>query len=245
MVTGAAAGLGRADSELLVAEGATVILTDVDQGGESVAASLGERALFLKHDVSSESEWQSVIAAVNDRYGRLDVLVNNAGLVEGGDIESCTESSWRRHMSVMVDGTFFGCKHGISLMRDSGGGSIINMASTASKVGIPMIPAYCAAKGAITSLTRSVAVHCIHKGYEIRCNSVHPTNTDTPMLRGAMGDATVERNALEDGTPITRISKPRDVANLVLYLASDESVMATGAEFWLDRGVTIMEGVSP
>jgi 3(or 17)beta-hydroxysteroid dehydrogenase len=245
LVTGAAAGLGRADAERLIGEGAVVVLTDIDPDGEGVAKSLGDRASFMQHDVSQESEWVRVIGTVQERHGRLDVLVNNAGLVEPADVEECTEASWRRHMSVMVDGTFFGCKHAIPLMRASGGGSIINMASTASKVGIPGIPAYCAAKGAIASLTRSVAVHCINQGYEIRCNSVHPTNTDTPMLRRALGDAVVKTNAMEDGTPITRISKAIDVAHLVLYLASDESLMATGAEFWLDRGVTIMEGVSP
>lgn len=244
LITGAAAGLGRADAERLIDEGALVILTDIDPKGKGVARRLGERAFFIQHDVSQESEWIRVIEAVRERHGRLDVLVNNAGLVEPADVETCTEASWRRHMSVMVDGTFFGCKHAIPLMRAGGGGSIINMASTASKVGIPGIAAYCAAKGAITSLTRSVAVHCVNEGYEIRCNSVHPTNTDTPMLRRVLGDAAVEANALEDGTPITRISQAIDVAHLILYLASDESMMATGTEFFLDRGVTIMEGVS-
>jgi 3(or 17)beta-hydroxysteroid dehydrogenase len=238
-------GLGFADAKLLHEEGATVVLTDIDPVGESAATSIGERASFMRHDVSNEDEWIDVIAAVKEQHGRLDVLVNNAGLVQPADIEACTTESWRLHMSVMADGTFFGCKHAIPLMAASGGGSIINMASTASTVGIPGLPAYSAAKGAITSLTRSVAVHCLDQGYEIRCNSVHPTNTDTPMLRGAIGDEAVERGALEDGTRLTRTSRPIDVANMILYLASDESLMATGAAFALDRGVTIMEGVSP
>ncbi len=245
LVTGAAVGLGYADAELLIKEGATVVLTDVDPAGEESAKKLGSKASFIQHDVSKEAEWVRVIAAVKESHGRLDVLVNNAGLVVAADIEDCTEENWRLHMSVMLDGTFYGCKHGIPLMQIEGGGSIINMASTASKVGIAGIPAYSAAKGGITSLTRSVAVHCLDKGYEIRCNSVHPTNTDTPMLRGAIGDAAVEAGALGDGTPLTRTSQPIDVANLILYLASDESLMATGNEFVLDRGVTIMEGVSP
>ena len=245
LTTGAAVGLGYADAKLLHEQGATVVLTDVDPEGEKSAKSIGERASFMHLDVTSETEWIETIDAVEEQHGRLDVLVNNAGLVKGADIEACTAELWRLHMSVMADGTFFGCKHAIPLMAASGGGSIINMASTASTVGIAGLPAYSAAKGAITSLTRSVAVHCLDKGYEIRCNSVHPTNTDTPMLRGAIGDEAIERGSLDDGTPLTRTSRPIDVANLILYLASDESLMATGAAFALDRGVTIMEGVSP
>ena len=183
IVTGAAKGLGEADARLFAAEGARVILTDVDAAaGARVAGEIGASARFIRQDVREEAGWRSLMDTVMADYGRLDVLVNNAGVVEAGSIENTSEADYRFVMAVSADGTFFGCKHAIPLMRRSGGCSIINMASIASIQGEWTVAAYCAAKGAVESLTRAVAVHCAQGQMNIRCNSVHPSGIVTPMI---------------------------------------------------------------
>jgi 3(or 17)beta-hydroxysteroid dehydrogenase len=248
IITGAAKGLGEADARLFAAEGARVVLTDVDgDNGEWVATDIGSSASFVRHDVRDEEEWKALIADVMAKHGRLDVLVNNAGVVEPGTIETATADDFRLVMAVNAEGTFFGCKHAIPAMRASGGGSIINMASIASVQGESLVAAYCAAKGAIEALTRSVAVHCAQQGLNIRCNSVHPSGIDTPMVR-SFGRKVVEAR-LAPPNPSPHGSSPlgeaNDIAYAVLYLASDESRFVNGQRLIVDNSMSVTAGYVP
>lgn len=240
LVTGGGSGLGAEDCRLLAREGARVLVCDInEQAARKVSEDIGEAAHAFAHDVSSEEGWKAAIAEVEQRFGGLNVLVNNAGIVVVADPEETTLEQWRKVQSVMSEGVFLGCKYAIPLMARSGGGSIINMSSTASHLGYPPFFAYSAAKGAVRSLTKSVAMHCQQKGYGIRCNSVHPASIETPMIQGAMGRPGQEQEVPEGVLPPGSIGHPRDVANLVLYLASDESRFVTGAEFLIDNGLTV------
>jgi 3(or 17)beta-hydroxysteroid dehydrogenase len=183
-----------------------------------------------------------VIGATLDRFGRLDVLVNNAGIIVVADVESTTVEQWRRIMAVNAEGVFLGCKHAIPAMRRGDGGSIINISSAAGLVGTPPFAAYSASKGAVRILTKTVAAHCREKGDAIRCNSIHPGGIDTPLVRS------ITRRPQESGissiedlaAPGRAIGygQPEDIAYLVLYLASDESRFMTGAELAIDGGLT-------
>lgn len=237
IVTGAASGLGAADARLMAAEGARVVLTDVNaELGEETAKSI-EGAIFIRHDVRSEADWQAVIDKTLARFGRLDVLVNNAGLVQFGTIEDTSLEQFRLHNGVMSEGTFLGCKHAIPVMAKSGGGSIINVSSIAAIKGNSPVLAYTAAKGAILAMTRSIALHCQEQNYSIRCNCILPGAHATPMTAaaiaalggGAAGIAEIERNGQ---------GRPEDVANLVVFLASDESRYITGTQIVIDNGET-------
>ena len=248
IITGAAKGLGEADARLLAAEGARVVLTDVDDAGAAVAADIGASARFVRHDVRSEQAWIGLIADVMAKEGRLDVLVNNAGVVVPGTIENTAEDAWRFVMAVSADGTFFGCKHAVPAMRRSGGGSIINMASVASLQGYPAVTAYCAAKGAVEALTRAVAVHCVQTGAAIRCNSIHPGGMDTPMVRNLpsqLAAAGMLGPPPDTAAPLTRLGSPSDVARAVLFLASDESAFINGQRIVVDHSLTVTPGVAP
>jgi 3(or 17)beta-hydroxysteroid dehydrogenase len=243
IVTGAASGLGAADARMLAREGARVVLTDVNEAaGSALAKQLG--ALFVRQDVSEEASWPALIAQVQQRYGRLDVLVNNAGIAVVADIEHTTTEIWRRTLAVHLDGTFFGCRAAIPAMAASGGGSIVNMSSTAALVGIPPFFAYAAAKGGIRSMTKAIAIHCRGRKNGIRCNSVHPGSIDTPMVQAALAETRgIRLAAAEDPAAARRalgIGEPDDVANLVLYLASDESKHVNGAELVIDAGDTVV-----
>ena len=245
IITGAAKGLGEADARMFAREGATVILTDVDrQNGIRVAAEIGRNAEFLFHDVRNEAEWKALIDDVVARHGKLDILVNNAGVVELGNIETQTETDYRFIMAVSADGTFFGCKYAVLAMKQTGGGSIINMSSLASVQGVPAVAAYSAAKGAIESLTRHVAVHCAQSNYNIRCNSVHPATILTPMVIGIMSG--IESPALPSDSPPQKgekLGEPDDIAHTVLFLASDESKFINGAAIRVDNAKSVIEGV--
>lgn len=243
IVTGAASGLGAADARVLAREGARVVLTDVNEAaGSALAKDLG--ALFVRQDVSEEASWPALVADVQRRYGRLDVLVNNAGIAVVADIEHTTTEVWRRTLAVHLDGTFFGCRAAIPAMAASGGGSIVNMSSTAALVGIPPFFAYAAAKGGIRSMTKSIAIHCRTKKNGVRCNSVHPGSIDTPMVQAALAATRGIRLADAEDPAATRralgLGEPDDVANLVLYLASDESKHVNGAELVIDAGDTVV-----
>lgn len=239
IVTGGASGVGKEDARILAHEGARVVITDVNEnGGRSLAAELGERAIFLRHDVSSEDAWRSVIAATRERFGRLDALVNNAGILVLGTIEDATLDQWRRVNSVNAEGVFLGCKHAIGLMKESGGGSIVNMSSVAALTGLPITAVYSASKGAVAALTRSVAVYCRHAGYRIRCNSIHPDGILTPMTAPLLGNVDPKTLGL-DANPASRFCDPKDVANLVLFLVSDESRFINGAELRIDNAQMI------
>ena len=237
IVTGAASGLGAADARLLAKEGASVVLTDVNatQGRETAASIPG--AIFLQQDVRDEERWSAVVDETVKKLGRLDVLVNNAGLVIFQNVESATLADFRLQLAVMAEGTFLGMKHAIPAMAKGGGGSIINMASIAAIKGLSGTFAYGAAKAAIGSMTRSAAMHCQEQSYNIRINVLQPGAHDTPMTASALAQLPPDYPGLD------QIKKgqgrPEDVANLVLFLASDESVRINGASIVIDQGETV------
>jgi 3(or 17)beta-hydroxysteroid dehydrogenase len=242
IVTGAASGLGRAAATLLARDGASVVLADLNEAaGAELARALGPPACFLRHDVRDEASWQRLVTETLSRFGRLDVLVNNAGIVVLATIEDTTLAQWQAVQAVNSDGVFLGCKHAIPAMRRGGSGSIVNVSSTAALVGTPAFAAYAASKGAVRALSRTVAVHCAQRGYAIRCNSIHPGGIETPMtqaLPALAADATpLTVEALTKQSP-GRMGKPEDVAELVLYLASDASELVNGAEIAIDGGLT-------
>jgi 3(or 17)beta-hydroxysteroid dehydrogenase len=256
IVTGAAKGLGEADARLLAREGATVILTDVDEvNGRRVAAEIGGSSRFVTQDVRDEDGWRALIDEVLAREGKLNVLVNNAGVVEAGNVENTTLENWRFVMAVSADGTFFGCKHAIPAMRATheaggGGGSIINMASVASLGGHHTVFSYVAAKGAVEALTRAVAVHCTQTRTPVRCNSIHPAGMDTPMVRSMgkkLADAGMLPPRVDDAPPppATALGAAEDIAYAVLYLASDESRFVNGQKLVVDNTLTVTPAVVP
>jgi len=242
IVTGGSAGLGRADAIALANEGAKVVVTDINQAeGAKVAAEINAlhagAALFLAQDVRSESRWQEVIAETVRAFGGLHVLVNNAGVVKIATPESCTLEEFQFQNAVMSEGVFLGCKHAIPALKASGGGSIINMSSVASHIGYPVYFAYSAAKGAVRSMTKAIAVHCQMNKYNVRCNSIHAGAIDTQMVRDATKTLGMEMSFWEN-TP-TGLGRPEDVANLVVFLASDESRYINGTEILLDNALTV------
>ena len=245
IITGAAKGLGEADARMFLREGARVVLTDVDSAnGERVAAELGEMAEYRHLDVRHDAEWKALVDDVVARHGKLDILVNNAGVVELGDIETQTEKDYRFIMAVSADGTWFGCQHAVRVMKETGGGSIINMASIASVQGESAVAAYCAAKGAVEGLTRAVAVHCARQGYNIRCNSIHPAGILTPMVIEVGRQAALMRGAEEalNAGPISKLGEPDDIAYTVVFLASDESKFINGAAIRVDDAKSVIAG---
>jgi 3(or 17)beta-hydroxysteroid dehydrogenase len=245
LVTGGASGLGLASARRLAEEGASVIIADINQAQGEAAASEIEGASFELLDVSLEANWIALLDKVMSDYGRLDILLNSAGIVRLASIEDTTEEIWRLVNAVGTDGTFFGCKHALRVMKPAGRGSIINMCSTASIMGGPQILAYAASKSAIRGITKSVAVLSAQSGYGVRCNSIHPGNMRTPMLEG------VQQIVLENDPDAAQamdgiwVGEPVDVANMVLFLASDESAAVNGAEMVVDNTTTITEGAVP
>ena len=245
IITGAASGLGLASARRLAEEGARVVLADINlEQGQAVADEI-PGARFEHLDVTREANWIALIDKVITDFGRLDILLNCAGIVRLASIEDTTEEIWREINAVGTDGTFFGCKHALRVMKSAGGGSIINMCSTASIQGGPMIFAYAASKSAIRGMTKSVAVLSAQNGYGVRCNSVHPGNMRTPMLEGMK--EIVRENDPEAAKAMENVwvGEPVDVANMVLFLASDESVAVNGAAMVVDNTTTITEGVVP
>ena len=242
LVTGGASGIGFAAAKLFVEEGATVVVADRDQAAATAAiAELGQRARFHRLDVTREDEWVAVTDAVARDFGHIDIVVNNAGVVLFKDIEATTLDEWRDLMAVNLDGVFLGCKHAVRVMKDRGGGSIVNMSSVAGMIGSGNLAAYSASKGGVRLLTKSVALHCARKGYNIRCNSVHPSFVETPMLRSMIASARnpqkLEANFIA-AAPLGRLAQPIDIARTILFLASDESAFTTGAELVVDGGLT-------
>jgi 3(or 17)beta-hydroxysteroid dehydrogenase len=240
LVTGAASGLGRADATALGAgrrEGFHHRYQRVGgarAGAELNAAHPGS-SHFMVHDVASESRWQEVFAETKRVFGGLHILVNNAGMVVVGTPESATLEQFQAHLRVMTDSVFLACKYGIPLMKDSGGGSIINMCSTATHLGYPVFYAYGAAKGAVRSMSKAIAVHCQMNHYNIRCNSIHAGAIETPMVVKATQELGMQMSVY-DQTPVG-LGKPSDVANLVVYLASDESRFVNATEIVIDNGL--------
>lgn len=247
IITGASKGLGEADARIFAREGATVWLTDIDESaGKKIADDIGDAARFVQQDVRDEDGWKALIDRVTKQDGRLDILVNNAGVVEAGTIENHTTEDFRFVMAVSVEGTFFGCKYAIAAMKETGGGSIINMASIASVQGAPNVIGYCAAKGAVESMTRGIAAHCASNKLDIRCNSIHPSGMVTPMVM-SIGDKFTEKNmSLEGMQPrgiSSKLGEPADIANAALFLASDESRFINGAQIRVDNGISVVSAV--
>ncbi len=243
IVTGAASGLGAADARLLASHGANVVMTDVNESaGGAIAKEIG--AQFVRQDVSDEAGWHGLIDDVVRRHGRLDGLVNNAGIAIAANIETTSTEAWRRTLAIHLDATFFGCKYAIAAMKDSGGGSIVNMSSTAGLIGIPDFLAYSAAKGGIRAMTKSIAIHCRAQKYRIRCNSVHPGSISTPMVHAALeqlsGFKLMEQKDPEATRQQMGIGEPNDIAYMVLYLISDESKHINGTEMVVDNGDTVV-----
>lgn len=243
LVTGAASnpGLGRTTAERLAEEGAKLVVTDVDVvGAEACAESItaaGGQAISMRQDVTSEEDWGSVMAAVQDTYGGLDVMVNNAGIAVLVPIEEMTMEQWNRQIEVNLTSVFLGCKYAIAEMKKGDGGSIINLSSVAGIVGLQRCVAYGAAKGGVRIMSKSVAIEAAE--YNIRCNSVHPGVIWTNMQAQATGlNDPSGLNAGAMRIPLARPGEPLDIANCIVYLASDEANYVTGAEFVIDAGMT-------
>lgn len=247
LITGGARGLGEATGRTMAKEGATVILTDLlDEEGEALAASIndeGGTAEYIHQDVTDEAQWDTITSGIVDRHGRLDVVVNNAGVVLDANVEDTTLDGWRHVNAINSEAVFLGTRAGIKVMKeqDPQGGSIVNISSIAGLVGIDNLAAYNASKGAVRLFTKSAALHVAKSGYNIRVNSVHPSYTWTPMVQ-LLGDNTGDRDAFFDALgeahPLGRPGVPMDVAWGVLYLASDESTWVTGSELVIDGGIT-------
>ena len=238
MVTGGASGLGAAIARRFVAEGAAVVLADIDRdNGAALAAELGAAARFVPLDVTDEASWLAAFATCD----RLDVLVNNAGITTLGSIEEVTLAQFMHEIEIDVVGVFLGCKHVIPLMREAGG-SIINMSSMAGVRAQGNLVAYNAAKAAVTHMTKSCALHFAARGYPIRCNSVHPGAIHTPIIDKVLAQSD-NPDALYASFvashPVGRLGRPEEIAAIAVYLASDESGFATGAEFRIDGGSTL------
>ncbi|MEL6663577.1 MAG: SDR family oxidoreductase [Pseudomonadota bacterium] len=247
-VTGGAQGLGEATARMLAREGAKVTVTDINgDGAEAVAASINEAegegtAFAFQHDVTDEARWKEVLKDAHDAMGGLNVLVNNAGIGSLGSVEDEEYETFKKVQAVDVDSIFLGCKYAIPMMRDHGLGSIINISSIAGIVASGNYVSYNTAKAAVRHLSKSVALHCAKTGGQIRSNSVHPVFINTPILDGVKQMFGEEEGLAKLGRqiPLGRVGEPDDIAYAVLYLASDESKLVTGAELKVDGGISAM-----
>jgi NAD(P)-dependent dehydrogenase (short-subunit alcohol dehydrogenase family) len=245
-VTGGASGLGACAARLLAAEGAQVMVTDIrEDAAREVARSIGPAAHALALDVTGEADWVRAIAATVERFGALHVLVNSAGIGLGKTVEDIALEEWRRVHAIDLDGVFLGCKHGVAeIKRHTGslGGSIINISSISGIIAGANMAAYNSAKAGVRLLSKSVALHCAKSRYNIRCNSVHPTFIDTPMLdryRQRFGEEGM-RAKLGGQVPLGRLGRPEEVGWAIVFLASDESSYMTGSEVVIDGGISAM-----
>ena len=240
LISGGARGQGAIEAKLFAREGAKVVSGDIlDEEGQKVEAEireLGGEATYIHLDVTREQDWQRAVELAEGAYGKLDILVNNAGISIRKRIEDTGEDDWDRIMAINAKGVFLGTKHAIPALRRAGGGSIVNISSTAGLVGSSFTGAgYSATKGAVRLFTKATAVQ--HGKDKIRCNSVHPGIIETPMTEGALADPARREDFLQR-TPLGRIGTSEDVAYGVLYLASDESAFVTGSELVIDGGRT-------
>ncbi len=245
LITGGVSGLGQASAIRLGEEGATVMISDLQDplSGEaldSIRAS-GAEADYFHHDSTDEAAWETITEAILERYGRLDVVVNSAGVRGGGGpLHELTLAQWRRTNAVNLDGVFLGVKHGILAMLKAGnGGSIINLSSILGIVGLPNSSDYSASKGGVRLLTKAAALECAARGDGIRVNSIHPGFIDTPMVQGAIQHRGAElRENIEKMQPTGQMGEAVDIAEGVVFLASDEAKFVTGSELVIDGGFT-------
>lgn len=242
VVTGAASdpGLGHSSAIALAREGARLVVTDLDaEGAERCAEKirkLGGDALALHHDVTDEEKWTAVIGKTIETFGRLDVLVNNAGIAVLKPLAELSLADWDKQISVNLTSVFLGCKSAALAMGKSGGGSIVNLSSVAGLIGLPNCSAYAASKGGVRLMTKALAAELGPQN--IRCNSVHPGVIWTNMQAGAGGGSRDNAERMSASLPLARLGEPQDIANIVVYLASDEANYVTGGEFVVDGGMT-------
>jgi 3alpha(or 20beta)-hydroxysteroid dehydrogenase len=235
LISGGARGMGAEEARLFVSQGARVLLGDVlDEEGQKTAASIGESVIYQHLDVTSESDWQAAVAKAESAFGSLDVLVNNAGILRYGALETTSQEEYELVIRINQLGPFLGMKAAIPALRRSGGGSIVNISSLAGMQGVAGAVSYTASKFAVRGMTKVAALELAGDG--IRVNSVHPGGVDTPMTR-PLGDSSEADSARGYGSPIPRIGQPDDVAQLVLFLASEMSSYCTGSEFVVDGGL--------
>ena len=246
LVTGGASGIGLASCRRLAEHGATVVLADIQrEKGEAAAKAISRddgRCRFAELDVSDEEAWRSAVAHVAAQLGRVDVLVNNAGIGIGGPIETLSLADWRRQQAVNLDGVFLGIKHCLPLMRKGGGGSIINISSVTAMVGSGTFVSYAAAKGGVRALTKAVARQCAALKDGVRVNSIHPGVIDTPIfatLEGIPASARDPKALIDTMVPLGRLGEPDDIAAAVVYLAGDGARYVTGTELVVDGGLLI------
>ncbi|WP_085726603.1 SDR family oxidoreductase [Pseudomonas sp. R37(2017)] len=235
VISGACSGLGKATAIRFAQEGARLVLGDInEQAAQSIVAQIvetGSDAMFVRLDVRDETNWIDLFKQANAHFGKVDVVMNSAGIAIPGNVEEVSFEDWKRELDVNLNGTFLGTKHGMKALREQGG-SIINLSSIEGIVGIDTYAAYSAGKAGVRNLTKSAALHAGRKGYKVRVNSIHPGYIKTPMI----GDDPVELARLGKLHPIGHVGEPMDIANMALFLASDESKFATGAEFIIDGG---------
>lgn len=238
-ITGGAQGLGKEMAKSMIKEGARVIISDINEETlEETAKELSCDHIVL--DVTNKDQWQMIVTKIKDDIGSLNILVNNAGMGGGGDVESTDIELWDLVHKVNLDSVFLGCKYALPLMRDSGNGSIINISSMSGIVASHNTSAYNSSKAAVRHLSKSVALHCAKSTNLVRCNSLHPVFTRTAMVQ-SMIDSAPERNIeqkLIQQIPIRRLAEPIDIANAAVFLASDESSFITGTELIVDGGLS-------
>jgi NAD(P)-dependent dehydrogenase (short-subunit alcohol dehydrogenase family) len=246
LITGGASGLGANAAALMVREGAKVVVADIaEQRGKAVADKLGSSGHFVKLDVTSEDNWKAAISETVDKYGALHVLVNSAGIGLGKTVEEISLDEWRKVHAIDLDGVFLGCKHGVAEIKKHThklGGSIINISSISGIIAGANMAAYNSAKAGVRLLSKSVALHCAKSGYNIRCNSVHPTFIDTPILdryRDRFGNEVMQQK-LGRQVPLGRLGRPEEVGWALVFLAADESSFMTGSEVVIDGGISAM-----
>lgn len=241
IITGGSKGIGAAVAERFVEEGAKVVITARHaEEGEALAKKLGEdKALFITQDVSQEAEWKKVMDATIEKFGKVNVIVNNAGIGEYADAEKIDADNWNRTIAINLTGTMWGIHYGINYMKDNGeSNSIINLSSIEGLIGDPDLFAYNASKGGVRLMTKSAALDCARKHYDIRVNSIHPGYIMTPLVQNLMDTDPSVKDHLISLHPVGRLGKPVEVANMALFLASDESSFSTGSEFVCDGGYT-------
>lgn len=252
LITGAASGIGHATAELFIAEGATVILADInDPAGEALTKKLGPDAYYHHLDVSQELHWQKIQSWITEKWGYLDILFNNAGIMGYGqgaqDPEHCTLESWHKTHQINLDSVFLGCRMGIALMKGRNA-SIINMSSRSGIVGVANAAAYSSSKAAIRNFSKTVALYCAKQGYLIRCNSLHPGAILTPLWNPMLGDEKDRTQSIQEiarGIPLQHMGEPKDVAYAALYFASEESAYITGSELVIDGGILAGSAAAP